>query len=192
MILANTLKKTSHETRWEIIKHFRAASGGDSLSRILTLHVARLASVLLVTCLWVVFTLSTGFFTVAFVVLLGIAIGCTPFLMPIGMNRFYLPSALVLTLLSGIISNVLAGLAFFSSKMGVSYWQVLDARRFPEDISILSTVFLESFRSEDLFFYVFALTSVAYLAQKKIHLRTNRGEGYPRTVDHRKNLSNWM
>ena len=87
MILSSTLKKTSFEARWEIIKHFRAASGGDALSRILTLHVARLATVFLVTCLWVVFTLSTGHLTVAFVVLLGVVIGCTQFFM-IGSGRY--------------------------------------------------------------------------------------------------------
>jgi hypothetical protein len=87
MILSSTLKKTSFEARWEIIKHFRAASGGDVLSRILTLHVARLATVLLVPCLWVVFTLSTGHLTVAFVVLLGVAIACTQFFM-IGSGRY--------------------------------------------------------------------------------------------------------
>jgi len=106
------VKKTSFEARWETIKPFSAASGGDDLSCILTLHVARLATVFLVTCLWVAFTLSTGHLTVVFVVLLGVAIGCTQFFMPKGMNRFYLPSAFMLTLLGGIISNVLAGLAF--------------------------------------------------------------------------------
>ena len=179
MILSSTLKKTSFEVRWEIIKHFRATSGGDALSRILTLQVARLATVFLVTCLWVAFTLSTGHLTAAFVVLLGVAIGCTQFFIPKGINRFYLPSALVLTLLGGIISNVLAGLAFFSSKMGVSYWQVLDARRFPEDIQMLSTVFLESFRPEDLFFYAFALTSLVYLAQKSYICGRNAGQVIP-------------
>ena len=179
MILSSTLKKTSFEVRWEIIKHFRATSGGDALSRILTLHVARLAIVFLVTCLWVAFTLSTGHLTGAFVVLLGVAIGCTQFFIPKGINRFYLPSALVLTLLGGIISNVLAGLAFFSSKMGVSYWQVLDARRFPEDIQMLSAVFLESFRPEDLFFYAFALTSLVYLAQKSYICGRNAGQVIP-------------
>ena len=73
------VKNTSFEARGEIIKPFSAASGGDALSRILTLHVARLATVFLVTCLWVVFTLSTGHLTVAFVVLLSVAIGCTHF-----------------------------------------------------------------------------------------------------------------
>ena len=173
------VKNTSFEARGEIIKPFSAASGGDALSRILTLHVARLAIVFLVTCLWVAFTLSTGHLTAAFVVLLGVAIGCTQFFIPKGVNRFYLPSALVLTLLGGIISNVLAGLAFFSSKMGVSYWQVLDARRFPEDIQMLSAVFLESFRPEDLFFYAFALTSVAYLAQKSYVCGRNAGQVIP-------------
>jgi len=179
MILSSTLKKTSFEVRWEIIKHFRATSDEDALSRILTLHVARLAIVFLVTCLWVAFTLSTGHLTAAFVVLLGVAIGCTQFFIPKGVNRFYLPSALVLTLLGGIISNVLAGLAFFSSKMGVSYWQVLDARRFPEDIQMLSAVFLESFRPEDLFFYAFALTSLVYLAQKSYICGRNAGQVIP-------------
>jgi hypothetical protein len=63
--------------------------------------------------------------------------------------------------------------------MGVSYWQVLDARRFPEDIQMLSAVFLESFRPEDLFFYVFALTSVAYLAQKVTFVDETRGRLSP-------------
>ena len=86
------VKNNSFEARWEIIKHFSTASGGGDLSRILTLHVARLATVFLVTCLWVVFTLSPGHLTVAFVVVLGVALVRTQFFMPKGINRFYLPS----------------------------------------------------------------------------------------------------
>jgi uncharacterized membrane protein SpoIIM required for sporulation len=109
MILANTLKKISYETRWEIIKHFRTASGGDAISRILILQVARLAAILLVACVWVAFILSTGLFTVAFVILLGAVIGSTQFFLPKGLNRVHLPSALILTLLGGVFCNVFAG-----------------------------------------------------------------------------------
>jgi hypothetical protein len=130
----------------------------------------------LIAGIWVFFTWLTGVFTVAFVILLGAAIGSVHLLRPKGVQRFNLPSALMLTLFGGIVSNVLAGLALFSSKMGVSYWQVLSAQRFPEDIKMLSSVFLESFRAQDLFFYVFALTTVVYFAQRSYLRGKNAGE----------------
>ena len=176
MILKNRGKQAFFMERWEIIKYFRTASDGDTLGQILILHLARVMATFLVAGTWVFFTWLTSVFTVAFVILLGVAIGSVHLLISKGFQRFNLPSALVLTLFGGIVSNVLAGLALFSSKMGVSYWQVLSARRFPEDIQMLSSVFLESFRPQDLFFYVFAFTTVAYFAQRNYLRGKNAGE----------------
>ena len=176
MFLKSNFKKEFFMVRLEIIKYFRTASDGDALSQIQILQLARVMATFLVAGIWVFFTWLTGFFTVAFVILIGAAIESVHLLTPKGIQRFNLPSALMLTLFGGIVSNVLAGLALFSSKMGVSYWQVLSAQRFPEDIKMLSSVFLESFRAQDLFFYVFALTTVVYFAQRSYLRGKNAGE----------------
>jgi len=176
MILKNKRKQAFFMERWEIIKYFRTATDGDALSQILILQLARVMATFLVAGIWVFFTWLTGFFTVAFVILIGAAIGCVHLLTPKGIQRFNLPSALMLTLFGGIVSNVLAGLALFSSKMGISYWQVLSARRFPEDIQVLSSIFFESFRPQDLFFYIFALMIVAHFAQRNYLCGKNAGE----------------
>ena len=176
MIFKNKVKQAFFMERWEIIKYFRTASEGDALGQLLILHLARVMATFLVAGIWVFFTWLTGVFTVAFVILLGASIGSVHLLTPKGIQRFNLPSALVLTLFGGIVSNIMAGLALFSSKMGVSYWQVLSARRFPEDIQMLSSVFLDSFRQQDLFFYAFALTTVAYIAQRNYLQGRNAGE----------------
>ena len=117
MILKNRGKQAFFMERWEIIKYFRTASDRDTTGQILILHLARLMVTLLVAGIWVFFTWLTGVFTVAFVILLGVAIGSVHLLISKGFQRFNLPSALVLTLFGGIVSNVLAGLALFSFKI---------------------------------------------------------------------------
>lgn len=171
-----TLHKPYLKVRWEIIKYFRALSKRDGIYRTLSLLVVRLTVILMVASLWIAFTLSTGIFTTVFLILLGVGIGCTPSLMPKGLNRFHLPSALLLTLLGGLLCNMLAGLAFFSAKMGVSFWSVLLGRRVPEDIQMLVTVFIDSVRAQDLIYYAVSMAIVIYLAQRNYIRGKNAGQ----------------
>ena len=170
-VLGDTMKflkvllKTSFLDRWLLVKHSKDFVPPDSLTLILKLYVARFVATLLTAIIWVAFTLTTGIFTVGMVVLLGVAIGSAHFSLRQKPHRFHLLGALLMTIAGGMLCNVLAGLAFFSSKMGVSYWQVLVANLSIENIQILSGVFIQSVLPEDLLYYMVATTAVLFFAQ---------------------------
>lgn len=144
---------------------------------LMKLYGVRVAALAAATALWVMITLATGFFTVAAVILIGLAIGNAHHMLARMPRRAHHSSALLLTLCGGVIANVLAGFALYSSKMGVGYWQVLAARRIPEELSLLAGVFVESYRPEDTLFYGLAvaacLLSALYL--KEWHTHQHKG-----------------
>jgi uncharacterized membrane protein SpoIIM required for sporulation len=165
MKFSNILLKTSFLDRWLLVKHSKDFVQPDSLAQILKLYIARFVATLLIATIWVAFTLTTGIFTVGIVVLLGVAIGVAHFPLRQKPHRFHLLGALLLTIAGGLLCNVLAGLAFYSSKMGVSYWQVLVANLSMENMQMLSGVFVQSVLPEDLLYYMIATTVVLFFAQ---------------------------
>lgn len=161
----NIFEKTSFLDRWLLVKHSKDFVEPDSMLLILKLYAVRFVAVLLVAVTWATVTLSTGIFTVGMVIMLGMATGSAHFLLGQRPQRFHLLNALLVTVFGGVLCNVLAGLAFFSSKMGVSYWQVLVANFNPDNLRILKVVFLQSLLPEDLIYYMAAITSVFFFAQ---------------------------
>lgn len=188
MKLSKFLLKTSFLDRWLLIKHSKDFVQSDSLSQILKLYIARFVAILLTATIWVAFTLTTGIFTVGIVILLGVAIGVAHFPLRQKPHRFHLLGALLLTIAGGILCNVLAGLAFFSSKMGVSYWQVLVTNLSVENMQMLSGVFIQSMLPEDLLYYMAATAAVLFFAQysyfyglrpsQSIEVQLNNGKEY--------------
>jgi hypothetical protein len=142
---------------------------------LMKLYCVRVAALAAVTALWVMVTLATGFLSVAVVILIGLAIGNAHHMLSRMPRRAHYSSALLLTLCGGVVANVLAGLALYSSKMGVDYWQVLAARRTPEELSMLAGVFAESYRPEDSLFYCLAVASAALFAR---HLKAWHGQSH--------------
>jgi len=124
---------------------------------LLKIYVARVVALIVATCLWIVLTLASGLFTVAMVIVIGALVGNAHHLLGSMPRRAHHSSALLLTIVGGIGANVLAGLALFSSKMGIGYWEVLASRRIPEDLQMLFDTFVASFRIEDGFFFVLAV-----------------------------------
>lgn len=165
MNFPNLLEKTSFFDRWLLVKHSKDFVQSDPPIILLKLYILRLAAILLVAAIWVTFTLLSGFFTVGVVILIGGATGIAHFFTKIKPHRFHILSALLLTFACGVICNVLAGLAFFSSKMGVSYWQVLITNLSPENMQMLSWVFVQSVLPQDLIYYLISITIVFFFAQ---------------------------
>jgi hypothetical protein len=140
----------------------------DDDSRLLMqLYGMRVAALVAATCLWVGVTLISGVMTVAMVVLVGAMVGNAHHLLGNVPRWTHYGSVLLLTLLGGFVANVLAGLALFSSTMGVSYWQVLTSRRIPEDMPMLVNLFVESSRPADGLFYALAV-AVAMLSLRHL------------------------
>ena len=83
-------------------------------------------------------------------------------------RRAHHSSVILVTLCGGIVANILAGLALYSNKMGVGYWQVLSSRRFPDDLPMLLETFGESFRVEDALFYGLAI-AIAMLSARRLN-----------------------
>lgn len=135
---------------------------------LLRIYGVRLEALAVATCLWVMLTLVSGVFTVAMVILIGAAVGNAHHLLGSMPRRAHHSSAIALTLGGGIVANVLAGLALFSSRMGVGYGEVLTSQRLPEDLPVLAKTFAESFRPEDALFYALAI-GIAMLSAR--HLR---------------------
>jgi len=153
--------------RWLAFMHPVSDRKAEETSRLLYLYGVRALALVAGTCLWVAMTLSTGIFSVAMVIPIGVAIGVAHLALTRALRRPHLPSALAVTLLGGLLANVLAGLALFSNHYGVSYWQVLTARQFPDDLSMLCALFFESFRFQDAAFYLMSMVAVFFLAQIK-------------------------
>ena len=142
---------------------------------LMQLYGMRFAALVAATCLWVVVTLVSGVMSVAMVVMIGAMVGNAHHLLGNVPRWTHYGSVLLLTLLGGLVANVLAGLALFSSTMGMSYWQVLSSRRIPEDMPMLVNVFVESFRPEDGLFYalavVVAMLSLRHLKPLRMHFK---------------------
>jgi len=146
---------------WHFFTHLEREEG----TLLLEIYGIRVAALIAVTCLWIIFTLATGIFTVVIVILVGAAVGNAHHLLRRMPCRAHHSSALLLTICGGISANALAGLALFSTQMGIEYWQVLASRRLPEDLPVLAQVFSESFRPEDALFYLLAAVVVVFSAR---------------------------
>jgi len=171
---------TWHEdggSRWHAFTHPVSDRKAEKTCRLLCLYGVRSIALVAVACAWVALTLSTGIFSVAMVILIGAAIGSVHLALPGALRRPHLPSALTMTFLGGLLANVLAGLALFSNTVGVSYWQVLMARQFPDDLPMLRDAFIESFQFQDAIFYLLSMVAVIFLAQiKSIRKPSAQGE----------------
>lgn len=140
-----------HENSWLLMK----------------IYGVRVGALIIAGGLWIMLTLVSGFFSVAMVILIGAAVGNAHHLLAAVPRWAHHSSALLLTLCGGIVANVLAGLALFSSNMGISYWQVLTARRISEDLPMLVNLFVDSFRPEDALFYALAVTVALVSARRR-------------------------
>ena len=109
MKFSKALLKTSFLDRWLLVKYSKNFIPSASLTLILKLYIARFVATLLITIIWVAFTLTTGIFTVGMVILLGVAIGSVHFPLRQKPHRFHLLSALLMTIAGGMLCNVLAG-----------------------------------------------------------------------------------
>ena len=148
-----TFPQLVHEHHWlHDLTHLQHEKGW----MLLRIYSARVLALAVTTSLWVRLTLATGVFTAAMVVLIGVAVGNAHHLLGNVPRRAHHSNALLMTVLGGMAANILAGLALFSSRMGVGYWEVLASRRIPEDLPMLLDAFVESFRLEDGFFYFLA------------------------------------
>ena len=134
---------------------------------LLRIYGVRLEALAIATCLWVILTLVSGIFSVVMVILIGAAVGNAHHLLGKMPRRTHNGSAILLTLCGGIVANILAGLALYSNKLGVGYWQVLSSRRFPDDLSMLAETFVGSFRVEDGLFYALAIV-IAMLSARRL------------------------
>ena len=161
----------SHHSHWLHLRHpptqTTQRSKSDSIGLVTSLYSLRMLGLCFVVILWVAFTLKTGIFSVAPVMLIGVAVGCAHLILPNRFNRAHLPSALYITVLGGLLANVLAGLAEFSSTLGVYYLQVVGSRRIPEDVPMLATAFVNAFRFEDAIFYTLAIAASCICLRKK-------------------------
>ncbi|PLX79084.1 MAG: hypothetical protein C0616_12360 [Desulfuromonas sp.] len=163
----NNALQTYREYGWNVTINPACEFRTDTLTDTLALFALRTFLLFTLTAVWVVQVLLTGFFSVAMVVLIGVAIGNAHWLLPKGLNRSHRTSAFPMVLFGSLAANVLAGLALFSANMGIDYWQVLAAQRFPEDMPRLAGVFADSFRIQDVFYYVLAIGAVFYFARRK-------------------------
>lgn len=150
--------------RWLHAAVHKEHEGGGLLIKI---YGVRVGALIIASCLWVVLTLVSGSLSVALVILIGAAVGNAHHLLAAVPRWAHYSSAFLLTLCGGIVANVLAGLALFSSNMGVGYGQVLIARRIPEDLPMLVNLFIESFRPEDALFYALAVTVALFSARRR-------------------------
>lgn len=176
MNLQDTFGNTFFGERWLIFEHTKSSASKLAWEQIIFLYGLRTLAIIATALIWISITLSTGIFTVSLVVFLGVLIGSSHFLLGKGNKHFHLPSALLLTICGGLICNVLAGLAFFSQKMGVSYSQVLTSQRFPEDLQRLGYVFLDSLRPQDVFYYGLAIAIVVYFAHFNCQCKRTAGK----------------
>ena len=166
-VMQLTLNQRGYENHWlHEVTHLEHEDG----RMLLKIYGVRVLALFVATFVWVMFTLASGVFAVAMVMLIGAFVGNAHHLLSSTQKRAHQSSAFLLTVLGGIGANVLAGLALFSSKMGVSYREVLASRRIPEDLPVLLNSFVESFRPEDGLFYllaaVVAMLSARYFGRK--------------------------
>jgi len=138
----------------------------DKFGIVSALNGLRVLGLACVSFFWVLYTLQTGSLNVAPVILIGLAVGCAHMLLPQTFHRAHLPSALYITFFGCLIANTLAGLAEFSSILGVDYLQVVSSRRIPEDLPVLSASFIDAFQPQDAFFYALAIAA-SFMCLKK-------------------------
>lgn len=143
--------------QWQVLLYPAGVAAKDRVPEMACLYGVRVMALLAVSALWVAMVLFTGIFTVAPVILIGFAAGNMHRLLPYRFHRAHLPSVTYITLIGGLLANVCAGLAEFSSTMGVSYAHVLSARQIPEELPMLATAFIEAFRVQDGIYYLLAV-----------------------------------
>lgn len=160
MPLSNALESTFQSVRYMLAKPSIDVTLSDPIQRVLKLYALRLGATFIIAALWAVVTFSTEMFTTSVVVLLGVAIGSVHLFLREAPRRFYLLNSLLFTMIGGLVCNVLAGLAFFSSKMGISYWHVLSTNLVPEKWPLLGSLLVRSLQATDFIYYLGAFTAV--------------------------------
>jgi hypothetical protein len=159
-----------HSFQWRSLKYNKRSLEAAAYPFAMQLYGVRIAAMIISAGVWVALTLFFGIFTVAVVIMVGLLVGNAHRLLP-HMHRHHLANAISLTLLGGIFANVLAGLALFSADFGVSYWQVLAARQFPQDLILLGGLFVDAFRPQDLLYYLIAIAAAIRFAQRPVTSR---------------------
>lgn len=160
MPLSKALETRFRPARYLLAKPFVDFTLSDPAQRVLKLYALRLWATFATATLWVIFTFSTEYFTSSIVLFLGVAIGITHLFLRETPRRFYLLNSLLFTVVGSLICHVLAGLAFFSSKMGISYWHVLSTNLVPEKWPLLGSLLVRSLQATDFIYYLGAFTAV--------------------------------
>lgn len=165
-------ENVSHQ--WQYLLYPSGVAATDKAWEVACLYGVRGMALLAGAAVWVALILGTGMFSVAPVILIGFAIGNAHRLLPFKFHRAHLPSTTYITLIGGLLANVFAGLAEFSSTMGVSYTMVLSARRIPEELPMLGNAFVEAFRVQDGFYYALAMLTAVWCAlrHRKVPLKS--------------------
>lgn len=160
MPLSKVYKTTCQHARHLLAKPSAAFTHPDPLRRILKLYALRLGATFTIATLWAAVTLSTETFTASVIVLLGGAIGSTHLLLREAPRRFCLLNSLLFTMVGSLTCNILVGLAYFSSKMGISYWQVLGTNLVPEKWPLLTSNLIRSIHAVDFIYYLGAFAAI--------------------------------
>jgi len=150
--------------QWFTLLYPTGVVADDRGRDVASLYMVRILVLSLGAIAWIAMILVTGIFSVAPLIVIGIAVGSAHRFLPFKFHRAHLPSAMYITLFGGLLANVLAGLAEFSSNMGVSYISVLAARSIPEELPMLGNAFVEAFRIQDAFYYLAAAVIVIWCA----------------------------
>ena len=169
MPLSKALEVRFQSARYLLAKPFVDFTLSDPAQRVLKLYALRIGAIFATATLWTAVTFSTEVFTNSIVVLLGVAIGSAHLLLRESPRQFYLLNSLLFTMIGSLICNVLAGLAFFSSKMGISYWQVLSTNLVPEKWSMLSGILIQSAHAVDFIYYLGAITVILLFYHQHEH-----------------------
>jgi len=169
MPLSKALEATFQSARYLLTKPSIDFTHSDPAQSILKLYALRLGATFATATLWAAVTFSTEIFTASVVVLLGVAIGSVHLFLREAPRRFYLLNSLLCTMIGILVCNVLAGLAFFSSKMGISYWQVLSTNLVPEKWHLLGSILIRSVHAVDFIYYLGALAAVLFFYYQHEH-----------------------
>ncbi len=150
--------------RWRTLLYPSGITAGDRAGDVAWLYGVRGGALLLGASLWVALVLATGVFSLAPLVLIGLAVGSAHRVLAFRYHRAHLPSALYIVLIGGVAANLFAGLAEFSARMGVDYASVLSAWRIPTDLPRLGSIFVAAFRVQDVAYYGLALVAALWCA----------------------------
>lgn len=160
MALSNMLETTVCSARHLFAHPSTCFIFVDPLPRVVKLYLCRLAAILAMATLWATVSYYTQSFTTVFIVFLGAAVGGVHLFFSQKTRNYHLLSSLTFLVVGSALCYILAGLAFFSSKMGLSYWQVLSANLAPESWPMLVNNYIRSVRGEDFPYYLGALAVV--------------------------------